>query len=445
MSVRELYIIYLAASVFFILAIRGLASPQTAEAGNRFGILGMGLAVFATLIVLPLGNDIGILVSGGLSALIGIWWGLKVQMTKLPQMVALLNGAGGLSSALIGVAQMVRGEQYMMASVFGTVIGTIAFSGSVIAFFKLNGKLNFRHFHLSYVLIFLSLLFLIGTWIEFSFKTDLYIGFELLLSAFVFGIMATIFIGGADMPIVISFLNAFSGLATTGIGFSMSNVALIITGALVGASGIILSLIMARATNRSLSQVFFKSFEKNEKNVSALGQIRQGSPQDAAFLMENANRVIIVPGYGMAAAGAQYALKNMALILKEKYHVDVKFAIHPVAGRMPGHMNVLLAEAKVDYEEVFSLVDINPEFETADVAYVIGANDITNPSAQTDQNSPLYGMPILEVSKAKTVFFVKRSLNPGYSGADNPLFYKENTLMLYGDAKKMTEEIIAAF
>ena len=444
MGFQALYLIYLVSALCFVLALRLFSKPQTAVIGNRFAILGMGLCVFTSLLALPMKNDLGMLIAGGLSAVIGISWALKIQMTKLPQMVALLNGAGGLASVFIGMAEMLRRKAYMSDSTLGLIIGAIAFSGSVVAFLKLNGWLSFKRENWSNLLSFFVLSGLIFLWMEFYLSGDLWALLELLITALLLGIISTLFIGGADMPVVISFLNAFSGLATSAIGFSLQNVALIITGSLVGASGIILSVIMARAMNRSLYQVFFKKIEKSETNQKTSKNMRQGSATDAAFLMENARKVIIVPGYGMAAAGAQYALKNLALILKEKYHVDVKFAIHPVAGRMPGHMNVLLAGAKVDYEEVYALSDINPEFETADVAYVIGANDITNPSAQTDPTSPLYGMPILNVYKAKTVFFVKRSSGPGYSGVDNPLFYQENTLMLYGDAKKMTEEIIAA-
>ncbi len=444
MDTKELYIIYLIVSFGFILAIRGLSSPKTAVIGNRFGIFAMGLSIFVTLLVLPMGNDFGMLAAGGLSAFVGIWWGLKVKMTKLPQMIALLNGAGGLASALIGVAEMMRRQGYMFDTTLGMLVGTIAFSGSVVAFLKLEGKLNLKRSSFNNVLMVAVLLFICWMWWKFLITGRLAFGFLLLAIGFLFGVLATIFIGGADMPIVVSFLNSFSGLATAGIGFSLGNIALIITGALVGASGMILSFVMARAMNRTLYQVFFKSFEKSENKEQDQKNMREGSVSDAAFLMENARKVIIVPGYGMAAAGAQYAVKNLALILKEKHHVEVKFAIHPVAGRMPGHMNVLLADAKVDYDQVFALSDINPEFETADVAYVIGANDITNPSAKTDPASPLYGMPVLDVFKAKTIFVVKRSQGPGYSGVDNPLFYQDNTLMLYGDAKKVTEEIIAA-
>lgn len=442
MTSEILYIIYLTASIFFIGSIRGLAFPKTAMIGNYFGMIGMGIAAGATFFIFPFKNDVMILMILFLSAVTGILWGLKVQMTKLPQMVALLNGVGGLSSTFIGMAEMIEKKQYMFDMTFGMVIGIIAFSGSMIAFLKLNGKLDLRGSNTAYVISFLLFGVMIGTWIEFYLTGQLSACFELLILAFFLGVIQTVFIGGADMPIVISFLNALSGLAMSAIGFSTQNLLLLMTGAMVGASGIILAKIMAHAMNRSLFQIFFKNFDISQKSKNALSEVHLSSPQDAAFLMKNAGKVIVVPGYGMAASGAGYALKNLASILKEKYHVEVKFAIHPVAGRMPGHMNVLLAEAKVDYDQVFSLEDINPEFESADVAYVIGANDITNPSAKTDRNSPLFGMPILDVSKAKTVLFVKRSLASGYAGTDNPLFYAFNTFMLFGDARKVTEEII---
>ncbi len=436
---KGLYIIYLISAIFFILAIKGLASPKTARRGNDFGIFGMALAVLATLLVLPTRNDLGILLAGGMAAALGTFMANKVKLTNLPQMIAFLNGVGGLSSVLIGMAQILRQMTYSLDAIIGVVIGCIAFSGSIVAFFKLQGvKIN--RFPL---MNFLNAVLFLAVWVHFALYHKMQDAYLLLAATFLFGISITLPVGGADMPIVISVLNAFSGFAASGIGFSLSNVALIITGALVGASGTILAVVMTKAMNRSVIEVFFKAVKTSATNGAAGKVAHAGSVEDAAFLMQNANRVIIVPGYGMAAAGAQHALKSMASLLEDKYHVEVKFAIHPVAGRMPGHMNVLLAEAKVDYDKVFSLEEINPDFETADVAYVIGANDITNPLAKTDPSSPLYGMPILEVSKAKTVFFVKRSLGAGYSGVDNPLFFADNTLMLYGDAKTVTQEIIS--
>lgn len=438
-----LYVAYFVSAIFFILAIKGLASPETARGGNYLGMLGMGIAVLATLLVLPSKNDFGILTVLILAALIGIVWANKVSLTALPQMIALLNAFGGAASVLIGVAQIVRKNIYTADVLFGVMIGSLAFSGSMIAYLKLSGRLNFKSFPARHLFVGISIIFLLFG-LGFLILSGSVSGFYLFLfAALLFGAAVTLPIGGADMPIVISFLNACSGFAASGIGFALYNVALIITGAIVGASGLILAMVMTKVMNRSLKDVFFKNMKNNEgANQEKTVVARVGSPNDAAFLMENANKVIIVPGYGMAAAGAGYALKNMATVLEDKYHVDVKFAIHPVAGRMPGHMNVLLAEAKVDYEKMFALEDVNADFETADVAYVIGANDIVNPSAKTDLTSPLYGMPILEVWKAKTVFVVKRSLATGYSGVDNPLFYADNVLILFGDAKKVTEEIV---
>ena len=438
-----LYVIYLVASICFILAIRGLSTPQTARMGNNLGMFGMGLAILATLLVLPTKNDFGILSSCFLAAVAGVFMGNKVKMTALPQMIAFLNGVGGLSSVLVGIAQILHENMYSFDATLGMVIGSVAFSGSMIAFFKLQGRLKKGRFIFSNVFNFALCGAAIFAWAEFALYGHISGMCFLLLLTFVLGVGLTLPVGGADMPVVISVLNAFSGFAASAIGFCLSNVALIITGAIVGASGTILAVVMTKAMNRSLIEVFFKTLKESEGKGLEDKTAHVGSPRDAAFLMENASKVIIVPGYGMAAAGAQHALKNMASILENKYHVEVKFAIHPVAGRMPGHMNVLLAEAKVDYDKVFGLEEINPDFETADVAYVIGANDITNPLAKTDVSSPLFGMPILEVSKAKTVFFVKRSLGAGYSGAQNPLFFADNTLMLYGDAKKVTEEVVA--
>jgi len=441
-SFEGLYLIYLISAICFIMAIRGLATPQTARLGNNVGMFGMGLSVLVTLLVLPTHNDLGILSAVFLAALIGIVWANKVKMTELPQMIALLNGVGGLSSVLVALAQILHENTYSLDASVGVVIGAIAFSGSIVAFLKLKGNLKHARFYLSNAFNIVLLLGLCFVWGMFGVYDHVRDAYLLMILAIALGIGLTLPIGGADMPIVISVLNALSGFAASAIGFALVNVALIIAGALVGASGTILAIVMTKAMNRNIIQVFLKALEKGDNVDKQEKTARRGSPEDAAFLMENANKVIIVPGFGMAAAGAQYALQNMAKILEEKYHVEVKFAIHPVAGRMPGHMNVLLAEAKVDYGKVFAMEEINPDFETADVAYVVGANDITNPTAQSDQSSPLYGMPILEVSKAKTVFFVKRSLDAGYSGAENPLFFADNTLMLYGDAKKITEEIV---
>jgi len=439
-----LYIIYVMASLLFIFAIKGLSHPKTAKTGNDLAIFGMLLGVIGTLFVLPAENDFWIVAVALIAAVLGVLWGQTVEMRVLPQMIALLNGVGGLSSLLVGLAQMMRGTAYTSDACLGIAIGSVALSGSVIAFLKLQGIYRLKRlpfFNLINVLVFCLICVL---WIRFLIDRTMMTACLVGVAALLLGLILTMPVGGADMPIVISVLNALSGFAASAIGFSLINITLIMTGALVGASGTILALFMSKAMNRNLASVFFGKAHQMTETENALNKTAHaGSVEDAAFLMQNANKVIIVPGYGMAAAGAQYALKNMADILEKKYHVEVKFAIHPVAGRMPGHMNVLLAEAKVDYEKVASLEEINGDFETADVAYVIGANDITNPRAKTDSLSSLYGMPILDVSKAKTVFFVKRSLNAGYAGVDNPLFFENNTLMLYGDAKKITEEITA--
>lgn len=440
-----LFLIYLAASCLFIFSIRGLASPKTARAGNWLGMAGMLLAADGTLWVLPEQNHLWIFAAIIAGGIVGIVSGLKVKITALPQMIAVFNGVGGLSSALVGLAEMWRGTQYYLEISIGIVIGGVAFAGSLVAFAKLQGiiRSNFGRFPLQNLFNLILLAVLIWCWVDFVLTGHVSSAYWLIAVTLLWGITITLPVGGADMPIVISVLNACSGWAAAGIGFSLANIALIITGAIVGASGTILAFIMTKAINRSIWDVLFSS-KKSGKNVEKEGEktAHAGNPEDAAFIMENSNKVIIVPGYGMAVAQAQHALQAMASILQNKYKVEVKFAIHPVAGRMPGHMNVLLAEANVPYDEVFELEDINREFATADVAYVIGANDITNPAARTDQSSPIYGMPVLDVVKAKTVFFVKRSLGAGYAGVDNPLFYDDNTIMLYGDAKKVTEEIV---
>jgi len=440
---------YLIACIFFIIAIRGLASPQTARQGNILGIFGMCIAIIATLYssaVQEIYWIIGAIVLGGV---IGIFSALKVKMTSLPQMIAVFNGLGGLSAVFIAIAEIISGSNTRLESTLGLLIGAIAFSGSAIAFAKLQGIIKAKNItypaqHLISALLGISIITLT---IQFVLFGNIYVFYWLTLISILLGFLLVLPIGGADMPVVISVLNAYSGWAAVGIGFSLNNTLLIIVGAIVGASGAILSYIMTKAMNRSLINVMFGGLGKNNatnQNLSLSDRTaKSSSPSDAAFIMENANKVIIVPGYGMAVAQAQHALKAMADDLIKK-GVVVKYAIHPVAGRMPGHMNVLLAEANVPYEDVFELDEINHEFATADVAYVIGANDVTNPLAKQDTNSPIYGMPILEVEKAKTVFFVKRSLNSGYSGVDNPLFYADNTLMLFGDAKKVTEEIVAS-
>ncbi len=446
MQGEELFLLYLAAGCLFILSIRGLASPQTARSGNVLGIIGMALSVGATVWFLPLFHYGAVLAAICAGGIVGTISALKVKMTALPQMIAAFNGLGGLASALIGLAEILQATPYGFEASVGLVVGGLAFSGSLVAFAKLQGRLSsFGQFRYQNVFNGLITLALIGLWAVFLNGEGLVAAVWLLLVTLIWGAAVTLPVGGADMPIVIAILNACSGWAAAGIGFSLANTVLIMTGAIVGASGTILALIMTKAMNRSFREVLFKGGQAAGQSViTGQKSAKAGDPRDAAFILENAAKVIIVPGFGMAAAQAQYAVQAMAAILRDKYGVEVKFAIHPVAGRMPGHMNVLLAEADVSYDDVFELEDINREFATADAAYVIGANDITNPAAKTDKSSPLYGMPVLDVKKAKTVFFVKRSLNPGYSGADNPLFYADNTIMLYGDAKVVTEEVVQA-
>lgn len=440
---------YLLASVLFILSIRGLASPKTAREGSLLGMTGMLIAIVVTLYS-PLVSDvaltIGVIIIG---AMIGTYSALHVKMTSLPQMIAVFNGLGGLSAVLISLAEILGGSPARLETSLGLIIGAVAFSGSMIAFAKLQGIMTAKAltFPLQQFLNLLLAVAVIAVCIIFINNGDVKL-FEILAAlSILLGLLLILPIGGADMPVVISVLNSYSGWAAVGIGFSLNNVLLIIVGALVGASGAILSYIMVKAMNRSLLSVMLGGFGAETHAASAQDgetkTAKAGTPEDAAFIMENAHKVIIVPGYGMAVAQAQHVLREMADDLRSLYDVEVKFAIHPVAGRMPGHMNVLLAEANVPYEDVFELEDINREFATADVAYVIGANDVTNPLAKTDTSSPIYGMPILDVEKAKTVFFVKRSLAAGYSGVENPLFFADNTIMLYGDAKKVTEEIVS--
>ena len=441
---------YLLAVFLFVAAIRGLASPRTAREGNWLGICGMFIAVTATLYspqVEEIGLIVGIIILGGM---LGVFIAFKIKMTALPQMIAVLNGLGGLAAVLIAAAEISEGTNNYGESLVGMIIGALAFAGSMVAFAKLQGimpshALVFHGQKIINLLMAVAITALICGGVGGDKIAEFYwlIGLTMLL-----GVLLILPIGGADMPVVISVLNSYSGWAAVGIGFSLQNELLIVVGSLVGASGAILSYIMVKAMNRSLLSVMAGGFGTKAALPQVADKVektaRSGSPVDAAFLMENADKVIIVPGYGMAVAQAQYILKEMAFDLQNKYGVKVMFAIHPVAGRMPGHMNVLLAEAGVPYDMVFELDEINREFATTDVVYVIGANDVTNPLTKTDKSSPIYGMPVLDVGAAKTVFFVKRSLNSGYSGVDNPLFYAPNTIMLYGDAKKVTEEVVAA-
>ena len=453
---------YLVASVLFILALRGLSSPETARRGNLYGVAGMVIAIVSTLAdpgVVSLSMILlGILIGGSIGTVVG----LRIKMTALPQLIAAFHSLVGMAAVFVAAAAFYNPEAYGIGTLgdihtvsiiemsLGMVIGAITFSGSVIAFAKLQGVMSgnpvvFRLQHPLNALITTLILVLILVLITNQSPTTFW---TLVGLSFLIGFLIIIPIGGADMPVVVSMLNSYSGWAACGIGFTLSNSALIITGALVGSSGAILSYIMCKGMNRSIVNVMLGGFGGDATaGTTAAGAgdktAKSGAADDAAFLMKNANKVIIVPGYGMAVAQAQHALREMSGVLKAE-GVEVSYAIHPVAGRMPGHMNVLLAEANVPYDEVFELEAINHEFSTADVAFVIGANDTTNPVAKTDPSSPIAGMPILDVEKAGTVLFVKRSLSPGYAGVDNPLFYADNSRMLFGDAKKMTEEIVQA-
>ena len=465
MSASLTSLAYLVAAVLFILALRGLSSPVTSRQGNRFGVIGMTIAVVATLLQHGMGSWgyllilFGIMIGGG----IGIIVALRIQMTALPQLVAAFHSLVGLSAVFvaagalnapqafnIGIPGAIHAQSLVEMSL-GLAIGAITFSGSLIAFAKLQAlmkgnPITFPGQHwLTLGLALLILALVVGFVV--SGGNQVLFWFIAIL-ALVLGFLIIIPIGGADMPVVVSMLNSYSGWAAAGIGFTIQNLALIITGSLVGASGAILSYIMCKGMNRSIINVLLGGFGTESGGAAAGGPagdrtVRNGNADDAAFIMKNASKVIIVPGYGMAVAQAQHALREMSDTLK-KEGVEVKYAIHPVAGRMPGHMNVLLAEANVPYDEVFELEEINNEFSTADVVYVIGANDVTNPAAKTDPSSAIYGMPILDVEKARTVLFVKRSMASGYAGVDNELFFRPNTMMLFGDAKKMTEEIVQA-
>lgn len=454
---------YLVSAVFFVFALRGLSSPETARRGNMFGIVGMVIAIVTTLNAPGVLSfemiAIGILVGGS----IGTFLALKIHMTALPQLVAAFHSLVGLAAVFVATATLydpgafglgTRGNiagASLVEMALGTVVGAITFSGSVIAFAKLQGimsgaPITFKFQHPLNAVIAIVIVYALVTFVQ----TEAYGMFWFMVAlAFLIGFLIIIPIGGADMPVVVSMLNSYSGWAACGIGFTLSNPALIITGALVGSSGAILSYIMCKGMNRSIFNVLLGGFGSDSGGAVGVASggterpVKSGAAEDAAFLMKNASKVIIVPGYGMAVAQAQHALREMADVLKAE-GVDVRYAIHPVAGRMPGHMNVLLAEANVPYDEVFELEEINNEFSTADVAFVIGANDVTNPAAKTDPTSAIYGMPILDVGKAGSVLFIKRSMASGYAGVDNELFFEDNTMMLFGDAKKMTEEIVQA-
>ncbi|HXB52925.1 MAG TPA: NAD(P)(+) transhydrogenase (Re/Si-specific) subunit beta [Rhizomicrobium sp.] len=458
-------LLYLVSGVLFILALKGLSSPSTSQAGNRNGMIGMALAIATTLWVANVSDVttiglivLGLVVGGGIGAITA----RRIAMTQMPQLVAAFHSLVGLAAVLaaaaafyspeafgIGTAGAIRTQSLVEMSL-GVAIGIITFAGSLIAFAKLNGNMKGAPIllparHLLNLTLFIAI---IGLIVYFVMAQEAWTFWAITGLSFVFGITLIIPIGGADMPVVVSMLNSYSVWAAAGIGFTLENTALIITGALVGSSGAILSYIMCKGMNRSFVSVIMGGFGGDTSAAAAGGAkearpVKQGSADDAAFIMKNASSVIIVPGYGMAVAQAQHALREMADKLK-KEGVKVSYAIHPVAGRMPGHMNVLLAEANVPYDEVFELEDINSQFPQADVAYVIGANDVTNPSAKTDPKSPIFGMPILDVEKAKTVLFVKRGMGSGYAGVENELFFNDNTMMLFGDAKKMTEEIVKA-
>ena len=449
---------YLVAAICFILALRGLSSPETARRGNVIGIVGMIVAVATTLAnpnVLSYGwIAAGILIGGAVGTIIAF----KIQMTALPQLVAAFHSLVGLAAVFVGTAALYAPDAYGIGSVgsigmasliemsLGTAIGAVTFTGSIIAFGKLQGlfsgaPLVFWGQHVLNALLGLTIVVLI-TWFA---SSESYVAYWAIVAiALILGFLIILPIGGADMPVVVSMLNSYSGWAACGIGFTLGNTLLLITGALVGSSGAILSYIMCKGMNRSFFNVILGGFGTDEGVVAVTGgekTVRQGSAEDAAFILQNSAKVIVVPGYGMAVAQAQHALRELGDVLKSG-DVTIAYAIHPVAGRMPGHMNVLLAEANVPYDEVFELEEINHEFSTADVVYVIGANDVTNPAAKTDPTSPIYGMPVLDVEKAKTVLFVKRSMASGYAGVENELFFRDNTMMLFGDAKKMTEEIL---
>ncbi len=451
---------YLIAAVLFIMALRGLSSPETARKGNMYGIIGMFIAVLTAIMDPSVVSLWTIFFSIAIGGVVGTIVALRINMTALPQLVAAFHSLVGLAAVFVAAAAFYNPEAYgigsfgdieagsMVEMSLGLVIGAITFSGSVIAFAKLQGlvsgnPVNFPMQHQLNALLAVIIVVTVVTMISTQSATAFWI---LAALSFIIGFLIIIPIGGADMPVVISMLNSYSGWAAAGIGFTLSNPALIIVGALVGSSGAILSYIMCVGMNRSIFNVLLGGFGGDTATAgpatsSGDKTAKSGSGEDAAFIMRNASKVIIVPGYGMAVAQAQHALREMVDKLKEE-GVEVSYAIHPVAGRMPGHMNVLLAEANVPYDEVFELEEINNEFSTADVAFVIGANDVTNPVAKTDTTSPIYGMPILDVGKSGTVLFVKRSLSPGYAGVDNPLFYEDSTMMLFGDAKAMTETIV---
>ncbi len=454
--------LYLVSGVLFIMALRGLSHPTTSRQGNLYGMVGMAIAIVTTLaLALPSAGKLGMIVVGlAIGGGVGAVVARRIAMTSMPQLVAAFHSLVGLAAVMVAAAAIYAPESFGIGTIgdihgqalvemsLGVAIGAITFTGSVIAFLKLDGRMSGKPIllpgrHFINILLGAALVALIVALVMTQSTTIFWL---IVAASLVLGVLLIVPIGGADMPVVVSMLNSYSGWAAAALGFTLGNLALIITGALVGSSGAILSYIMCKGMNRSFISVILGGFGGETAAAADDGvqrTVKTGAADDAAYLMMNAQKVIIVPGYGMAVAQAQHAVREMADKLKAN-GVEVKYAIHPVAGRMPGHMNVLLAEANVPYDEVFELEDINSEFAQADVAYVIGANDVTNPSARDDKSSPIYGMPILDVDKARTCLFVKRSLGSGYAGIDNTLFYKDGTMMLLGDAKKMTEEIVKA-
>ena len=463
MNVNLAALLYLVSGVLFIFALRGLSHPTTSRQGNLFGMIGMAIAIVTTLALRPpagfsgwLLAAFGLAIGGGF----GAYLARKIEMTKMPQLVAFFHSLVGLAAVLVAAGALFAPQAFgigvpgdihpasLIEMSLGAAIGALTFTGSIIAFLKLDGRMSGKpillpqrhviNFSLAAALVLFGAGFF-GTGSHFLFLL-------IVLISLALGVLLIVPIGGADMPVVVSMLNSYSGWAAAGIGFTLGNMALIITGALVGSSGAILSYIMCKGMNRSFVSVILGGFGGDTTTAAGAVEtrpVKQGSSEDAAYILQNSSKVIIVPGYGMAVAQAQHALREMGDLLKAE-GVEVKYAIHPVAGRMPGHMNVLLAEANVPYDSVFELEDINSEFAQADVAFVIGANDVTNPAAKTDKTSAIYGMPILDVEKAKTVMFVKRGMSSGYAGVENELFFKDNTMMLFGDAKKVVETIIKA-
>src|SRR5271169_4999757 len=456
-------VLYLVAGVLFILSLRGLSSPASSRQGNFFGMIGMAIAVATTLASHPPADGIGwvlVILGVAIGGSVGAVIARRVPMTSMPELVAAFHSLVGMAAVLVAAGAFYAPEafdigtsgnihpQSLVEMSLGVAIGALTFTGSVIAFAKLSGRMSGAPIilparHIINILLAIALVvFIVGLVMSGS-ALDFWL---IVILALALGALLIIPIGGADMPVVISMLNSYSGWAAAGIGFTLGNSALIITGALVGSSGAILSYIMCKGMNRSFISVILGGFGGEVAGPAAAAgdrPVKIGSAEDAAFILKNSGKVIIVPGYGMAVAQAQHALREMGDKLKSE-GVEIKYAIHPVAGRMPGHMNVLLAEANVPYDEVFELEDINPEFPTTDVAFVIGANDVTNPAAKTDPKSPIFGMPILDVEKARTVLFIKRSMASGYAGVENELFFRDNTMMLFGDAKKMTEEVVKA-